>query len=88
MPIHTDWKSMAKSMAKQYKEGESTCRPFTDGTKVCAAKRAWSVFFATLNKNKWDETKSRPTQVNETVFEEAVNDYLNGLLMWAIRDKE
>jgi len=61
MPIHTSFKSLAKGMAKQYKGlGKRTCRSFTDGTKVCASKKAWQVFFAYLNKKGWDDTKPMP----------------------------
>jgi len=79
---------MANNMRKQYKAGKVKCRPFTDGTKVCASKRAWSVFFATINKMGADDSKPRPAKINETVFQETVKEYLNDLINWRIKDKE
>lgn len=60
MPIHASWKSMAEGMRKTYAGGKDKCRPFTDGSKVCMSVKAWSVFFATMNKMGADETKPRP----------------------------
>ncbi len=90
MPIHTSWKSMANSMKKQYKEGKVTCRPFTDGSKVCASKRAWSLFYATVTKlvGRGGETKSRSKKINETVFQETVGEVIQDLINWRIKDKE
>lgn len=59
MPIHASWKSMAEGMRKTYAGGKGKCRPFTDGSKVCMSDKAWSVFFATINKMGADETKPR-----------------------------
>jgi hypothetical protein len=38
---------------------QEKCRDFTDGSQVCASEKAWQVFFATMNKNGWDETKPK-----------------------------
>jgi hypothetical protein len=87
MPIHTDWKSMAESMSKEskYKAGKIKCRDFTDGSKVCMSSKAWSVFFATINKMGADDTKPRPATINETVFNETVTQVLNELVEWAVK---
>jgi hypothetical protein len=74
MPIHTSWKSMAEGMrsVKAYNQGKIKCRPFTDGSKVCMRTRAWSVFFATINKMGADETKPRPQKVKTSESMEKV----------------
>jgi len=69
MPIHVSFKSMARGMGKEYKEGKVVCRDFTDGSKVCISEKAWSVFFATLNKKGWDESKSMPKSTSEALEE-------------------
>jgi len=56
---------MAEGMRGTYKVGPVKCRPFTDGTKVCMSKKAWQVFFATINKMGADETKPRPQKTQE-----------------------
>ena len=79
---------MIQNMKKQYKSGKVTCRPFTDGSKVCASARAWSIFFATINKMGADDSKPRPEKVNETVFQETVNQYIQSLIEWATKDRQ
>lgn len=71
-------------MGKQYKSGEVKCRPFTDGSKVCISKKAWSVFFATINKMGADDTKPRPHRINETVFQETVKEVLRDMIEWIV----
>ena len=53
-------------MGKQY-AGSIQCRDFTDGSQVCISKKAWSVFFATLNKRGWSDTKPMPKKTSETL---------------------
>lgn len=52
---------MVESMVNnpKYCERDTTkvTRDFTDGSKLTGCKGGWSVFFATMNKNGWDETK-------------------------------
>jgi len=69
-------------MASQYKGGKVTCRDFTDGSKVCASTKAWSVFFATIRKHGWDEKSPRPHSVTETVFMEAVEETMKDIIDW------
>jgi hypothetical protein len=75
---------MAAGMKKTYcKKGDKLVgRSFTDGSKVRLCSKAWSVFFATIRKHGWKETKPRPRTVNETVFNEAVEVYLDELRAW------
>ena len=71
MPIHTSWKSMAKSMAKTYCKGatKKKCKKFTDGSQVCICQKGWSVFFASINKMGAKETQPRPSKkINEAVM--------------------
>lgn len=82
VPIHTSWKSMVKSMKASYKAGKTKCRKFTDGAITCMSKKAWSVFYATLNKHGWKDTKPRPKSVTETVFLEAVEKTMTDLVHW------
>jgi len=67
MPVHTSWKSMAKNMKKQYCKGDiprtdKNKLSFVDGSKLYLCPQAKSVFFATLRKHGWSETKPRPTK--------------------------
>lgn len=86
MPIHTSWKSMAKGMAasKKYKKGTIKCRDFTDGSKVCMAKKAWNVFYASINKMGAKAEKPRPKSINETVFMETVAVVIQEIIEWAV----
>jgi len=86
MPIHTSWKKMCLSMKASYKAGKIKCRKFADGTQVCMSEKAWSVFFATINKMGADDTKPRPKRkINEAKmidwFMESVNND-DGLPRW------
>lgn len=66
------------------------CYKFTDGKKVCGCAGGWSVFFATLNKKGWDDTKPRPKKVSQTVFEEAVQEVFDEILIrewWESKQK-
>jgi len=73
MPIHVSFKSLAKGMAKQYKgQGKVKCRPFTDGTKVCASAKAWQVFYSYLNKKGWDDTKPMPKKLIQSPAVDAI----------------
>lgn len=76
MPIHTSWSSMIRGMKNTYcKKGDKMkARPLTNGKKISSCKKGWSVFFATLRKRGWDDTKPRPKKVSETVFNEAVKE--------------
>jgi len=67
MPIHTSWKKMAIGMRASYKAGKTKCRKFADGSQVCMSEKAWSVFFATINKMGASDTKPRPKKkkINE-----------------------
>ena len=86
IPIHTSWKSQAKGMGKTYK-GPTKCRKFTDGSQVCMAKKAWSVFFATINKMGASPDKPRPHKISETVFNEKAEKFVENLIQWAtVRD--
>ena len=50
MPIHPDWFSMIRAMAKDYKTGAKRCYPKVGGGKICASAKAWSVFYAKVTK--------------------------------------
>jgi hypothetical protein len=52
---------------QQYKTGKIQCRDFSDGSKVCLHEKAWSVFFATLNKRGWKEGSPMPKKTSETL---------------------
>jgi len=67
---------MAQGMRGTYKGGKETCRPFTDGSKVCMSAKAWSVFFATINKMHADETKARPRVKTNEATEKIVEWFL------------
>jgi len=54
---------------------------FTDGTKLYGCKRGWSIFFATLNKRGWDDTKPRPKKVSETTIMMAVAETIHDLVI-------
>ena len=82
---------MALGMKSTYtKKGQSAvCRNFTDGSKVCMSKKGWSVFFATINKMKADETKPRPKQTQEAkelliqwFTESALQSSVDGIPKW------
>jgi len=45
---------------------------FADGTKLYGCKRGWSIFFATLNKQGWSDTKPRPKKVSESTVMMAI----------------
>lgn len=68
VPIHTDWKSMIGNMRSQYcSKGDSMIsRDMSDGSKASMCKKGWSVFFATLRKKGWKETKPRGKVTAET----------------------
>ena len=66
MPIHVSYKKLIDNFKKEYKAGETECRDFTDGTRICASKKAWQVFFAYLNKKGWDDTKPIPKELVES----------------------
>ena len=55
---------MIRSMKKTYTTGKVKCRDFSDGTKVCASQKAWSVFYASLKKKGLKDT-SAPKKFNE-----------------------
>jgi hypothetical protein len=59
MPIDNSWKHFLDSLKEQkdYQTGENVCRDMKDGSKFCMHEKGWSVFFATINKKGWDETK-------------------------------
>ncbi len=66
---------MIRGMGQQYKEGAIECRDFTDGSKVCISKKAWSIFYATLNKRGAKDTEPMPKHVSETEDAEAQVDW-------------
>ena len=88
MPINLEWKDMIQSIGKQYKGNSVKCRDLTDGTKVCVSTKAWSVFFATMRKKGWNESKPKSKSINETVINEAIDEFLESLVEWAIKPKE
>jgi len=69
LPINTDYRSMLRNMRKEYcKKGMPTTKEkFSDGSVMVVCKRARAVFYATMRKNKWDETKPRPSATEETL---------------------
>jgi len=69
-------------MRASYKAGKKKCRNFTDGAIICMTKKAWSVFYATLNKNGWKAEKARPRSITETVFMEAVKQTMDDVTQW------
>jgi len=55
-------------MVKTYcKGGKGTKVKFTDGSSIVVCAKARTVFYATLRKNKWDESRPRPKTTEETV---------------------
>ena len=40
---------------------------FADGSSMMMCDKARSVFYATMRKHGWDETKGRPKATSETV---------------------
>ena len=60
---------MLSNMKKQYCKGDSKGKTieFTDGSKMIVCEKAQSVFYATIRKQGWDETKGRPKATEETV---------------------
>jgi hypothetical protein len=75
---------MAQGMKKQYKSGKTVCRDFTDGKKVCMSKRAWTVFFASINKMGAKSESPRPKSINETVFNETAHTVIDDMVRWII----
>jgi len=68
MPVHTDYKSMLRSIAKTYCKGEGgKSVKITDGSTVSVCAKGLTVFYATLRKNGWNESKPRPKATSETV---------------------
>ena len=45
-------------MGKTYSSGKKVCRKLSDGSEVCVSEKAWSIFYAWINKHNKDETKS------------------------------
>jgi hypothetical protein len=60
---------MIQGMGKQYKEGERKCRKLTDGSEVCVSQKAWSVFFAKVNKEYGSGAEERPRSRSKDVGE-------------------
>jgi len=60
MPIHTSWIPMIEAMRKEYSEGKERCYDTSDGKKICASAKAWSVFFAKVNKDYGSGAESKP----------------------------
>ena len=60
---------MLSNMKRQYCKagGKQKSVKFTDGKSMLVCQKALSVFYATLRKNKWDDTKPRPKATSETV---------------------
>lgn len=54
MPIHSSWSSLIDGLNSQYCKNESGAK------KPFKCKKAQSVFYAMLRKNRWDETKPKP----------------------------
>lgn len=94
MPIHSSWKSMASAMIHNAsyckRSPKKRCYKLTTGKKICGCAGGWSVFFATLRKRGWDETKPRSKKVTETVFEEAVREVFDEMVIrewWEAKQK-
>jgi len=59
---------MLASMKRTYcKGGKGTKMTFTDGSSTIVCTKARTVFYATMRKNGWDETKPRKKGASETV---------------------
>jgi len=59
---------MLRNMTRQYCKGKrGKAVKITDGTTVRTCQRALSVFYATMRKNKWDESRPRPSATEETM---------------------
>jgi len=55
-------------MVKTYcKGGKGTKVKFIDGSSMVVCNKARTVFYATMRKNKWDESKPRKKGTSETV---------------------
>lgn len=81
MPIHPDWASMIKSMAKKYKTGPRRCYPRVGkGKKICAPAKAWSVFYAKVNKDYGPKAYMKPrTRKAQESLSEDVKDMVDEL---------
>ena len=67
MPIHSDWISMLKDMAKRYKTGARRCYAKAGGGKICAPAKAWSVFYAKVTQDYGRGAYTKPrTKVSES----------------------
>ena len=60
MPIDQSWNSLIKSLNEQH------CKGKNDGAPApFACKKARQLFYAMIRKNKWDETKPKPSKDND-----------------------
>jgi len=77
---------MIRGMAKSYRgQGKRVCRSMIDGSKVCASEKAWSVFFATIRKRKWDDTKPMPKSLSSELI---LNMIKNNIEKYEYKDLE
>jgi len=61
---------MLQNMKRQYCKGGAKGGKevkFTDGKSMTVCQKARSVFYATMRKNRWDESKPRPKASEETL---------------------
>lgn len=87
MPIHKDWVSMIKSMNKTYPDGEKKCYDLAGGGKICASKKAWSVFFAKIKEMGKKETQPRSKNVEESENEEQSEMEKDQWIDWFLKIK-
>jgi len=76
---------MIKAMAKQYPGKKRKCYEIQGGKKICASKKAWSVFFAKLRKEGYDETKPKSVKVEESEREELSELEKDILIEWFLK---
>lgn len=91
MPINVSWTDMIHAMAKQYTGGKIRCYDLSNGKKICASKKAWSVFYAKVTKDygRGAETKPRDRKVSESDEEIEVSELSRDIMIdWLLEQNE
>lgn len=72
MPIHKSFFKMAKGIVNRSdyckRDPTKVSYKFTDGTTLSGCKGGWSVFYATLKKRGWSDTKPMPKKASEAII--------------------
>lgn len=82
MPINTGWKNMLSSLRSQYcsKGASGEARDLADGSKFSMCKKGWTVFFATMRKKGWDETKTPAKHVTSETVQLAIQETVQDII--------